>query len=149
MLDLSEEPDEENIATCVKYFKRMAKMGIWLEMEIGKTGGEEDGVKHSGTIDEIAEKTNPARTVQVHLTEPFDGIDACLKDFPVVSSVHTVDEDRKRLEFIHDGTSQDEAEVLASLVGKGAKIYRFEPKQSKVEDLFLQVESGEGQGGNR
>jgi len=53
MLDLSEEPDEENIATCVKYFKRMAKMGIWLEMEIGKTGGEEDGVKHSGTIDEL------------------------------------------------------------------------------------------------
>ena len=91
---------------------------------------------HSGTIDEIAEKTNPARTVQVHLTEPFDGIDACLKNFAVVSSVHTVDEDRKRLEFIHDGTSQDEAKVLASLVGKGAKIYRFEPKQSKVEDLF-------------
>lgn len=104
---------------------------------------------HSGTIDEIAKKTNPARTVQVHLTEPFDGIDACLKDFPLVSSVHTVDEDRKLFEFIHEGTSQDEAEVLASLVGKGAKICRFEPKQSKVEDLFLQVESGEGKGGNR
>ena len=37
---------------------------------------------HSGTIDEIAEKTNPARTVQVHLTEAFDGIEDCLKDFP-------------------------------------------------------------------
>ena len=33
--------------------------------------------------------------------------------------------------------------MLASLVGEGAKIYRFEPKQSKVEDLFLQVESGD------
>ena len=43
--------------------------------------------------------------------------------------------------------SQDEAEVLASLVGEGAKIYRFEPKQSKVEDLFLQVESGDEKGG--
>ncbi|KAK7015844.1 Fructose-bisphosphate aldolase 1, partial [Paramarasmius palmivorus] len=42
MLDLSEEPKEENIATCVKYFKRMAPLGIWLEMEIGITGGEED-----------------------------------------------------------------------------------------------------------
>ena len=39
---------------------------------------------HSGTIDEIAEKTNPARTVQVHLTEVFDGIEDCLKDFPVI-----------------------------------------------------------------
>jgi len=96
---------------------------------------------HSGTIDEIAEKTNPARTVQVHLTEAFDGIEDCLKDFPVISSFYAVDESRKRFEFIHEGSNQVEAEVLSSLVGKGAKIYRFEPKQSKVEDLFLQVES--------
>jgi fructose-bisphosphate aldolase class II len=46
MLDLSEENDDENIATCVKYFTRMAKMGQWLEMEIGITGGEEDGVNN-------------------------------------------------------------------------------------------------------
>ena len=36
MLDLSEEKDEENIATCVKYFTRMAAIDQWLEMEIGK-----------------------------------------------------------------------------------------------------------------
>jgi len=47
MLDLSEEFDEENIATCVKYFTRMAPMKIWLEMEIGITGGEEDGVDNT------------------------------------------------------------------------------------------------------
>ena len=47
MLDLSEEFDEENIGTCVKYFKRMAPMKIWLEMEIGITGGEEDGVDNT------------------------------------------------------------------------------------------------------
>jgi fructose-bisphosphate aldolase class II len=41
MLDLSEEPDEENIAICLEYFKRMAPLKIWLEMEIGITGGEE------------------------------------------------------------------------------------------------------------
>mmetsp|Transcript_9518 Transcript_9518/g.19367 ORF Transcript_9518/g.19367 Transcript_9518/m.19367 type:complete len:397 (-) Transcript_9518:149-1339(-) len=46
MLDLSEESDEENIAICVKYFKKLVKMGIWLEMEIGITGGEEDGVNN-------------------------------------------------------------------------------------------------------
>lgn len=47
MLDLSEEPIEENIATCVEYFKRMAKMGMTLEIELGVTGGEEDGVDNS------------------------------------------------------------------------------------------------------
>ena len=46
MLDLSAEPDEENIATCVEYFKRLQPMKIWLEVEIGITGGEEDGVNN-------------------------------------------------------------------------------------------------------
>ncbi len=47
MLDLSEEPLDENIEICVEYFKRMAKMGITLEIELGVTGGEEDGVDNS------------------------------------------------------------------------------------------------------
>ncbi len=38
MLDLSEEPKEENIETCRKYLERFAKIGVWLEMEIGITG---------------------------------------------------------------------------------------------------------------
>lgn len=46
MLDLSEEPKNENIALCKEYLKRMAKIGVWLEMEIGITGGEEDGVNN-------------------------------------------------------------------------------------------------------
>merc|ERR1719261_783654 len=48
MLDLSEEPDEENIEICQKYLKRMAPMNLILEMEIGITGGVEDGVDNSG-----------------------------------------------------------------------------------------------------
>merc|ERR1719471_1802761 len=48
MLDLSEEDHEENIGICAKYFKRMAPMNLILEMEIGITGGVEDGVDNSG-----------------------------------------------------------------------------------------------------
>jgi len=48
MLDLSEEDHDENIAICAKYFKRMAPMNQILEMEIGITGGVEDGVDNSG-----------------------------------------------------------------------------------------------------
>jgi fructose-bisphosphate aldolase, class II len=47
MLDLSEEPLKENIATCVKYLERMSKIGMTLEIELGCTGGEEDGVDNS------------------------------------------------------------------------------------------------------
>ncbi|MFT4770789.1 MAG: fructose-bisphosphate aldolase class II [Cryomorphaceae bacterium] len=47
MLDLSEEPIEENIGTSSKYFERMNKMGMTIEIELGVTGGEEDGVDNS------------------------------------------------------------------------------------------------------
>ncbi len=47
MLDLSEEPLEENVETCARYFKRMNKIGMTLEIELGVTGGEEDGVDNT------------------------------------------------------------------------------------------------------
>ncbi|HFU77770.1 MAG TPA: class II fructose-bisphosphate aldolase, partial [Epsilonproteobacteria bacterium] len=47
MIDLSEEPIEENIATCKRYLERMSKMGMTLEIELGVTGGEEDGVDNT------------------------------------------------------------------------------------------------------
>ena len=47
MLDLSEEPIEENIEICKGYLERMSKMGMTLEIELGITGGEEDGVDNS------------------------------------------------------------------------------------------------------
>ncbi len=47
MLDLSEDPIQENIDTCKQYLERMSKMGMTLEIELGITGGEEDGVDHS------------------------------------------------------------------------------------------------------
>ena len=47
MIDLSEEPIEENIEICKQYLTRMSKMGMTLEIELGITGGEEDGVDNS------------------------------------------------------------------------------------------------------
>lgn len=65
MLDLSEETDEENIGTCVKYFTRMAAMNQWLEMEIGITGGEEDGVNNEG-VERDALYTKPEQVYNVY-----------------------------------------------------------------------------------
>ncbi|KAI8582321.1 hypothetical protein K450DRAFT_228431 [Umbelopsis ramanniana AG] len=58
MLDLSEEPKEENIEICLKYLKRMAPMKCLLEMEIGITGGEEDGVNNEN-VDNASLYTQP------------------------------------------------------------------------------------------
>lgn len=59
MLDLSEEPIEENIEISKQYFKRMKAMGMTLEIELGVTGGEEDGVDNSD-IDSSKLYTQPS-----------------------------------------------------------------------------------------
>ena len=51
MIDLSEEPIEENISICKNYLKRMCKIGMTLEIELGITGGEEDGVDNTEVDD--------------------------------------------------------------------------------------------------
>ncbi|MDB2471579.1 class II fructose-bisphosphate aldolase [Flavobacteriaceae bacterium] len=51
MIDLSEEPIEENIEICQRYLERMSKMGMTLEIELGITGGEEDGVDNTDVDD--------------------------------------------------------------------------------------------------
>ncbi len=58
MIDLSEEPLEENIEICKRYLERMSKMDMTLEIELGITGGEEDGVDNSD-VDESKLYTQP------------------------------------------------------------------------------------------
>lgn len=58
MLDLSEEPLEENVAICKKYLQRMSKIGMSIEIELGVTGGEEDGVDNS-SVDNSLLYTQP------------------------------------------------------------------------------------------
>lgn len=59
MLDLSEDPLSHNLETCQKYLSRMAKIDMTLEIELGVTGGEEDGVNNEG-IDNAKLYTQPA-----------------------------------------------------------------------------------------
>jgi fructose-bisphosphate aldolase class II len=59
MIDLSEEPIEENIEICKTYLARMSKIGMSLEIELGITGGEEDGVDNSD-VDSSKLYTQPA-----------------------------------------------------------------------------------------
>ncbi|QLB12202.1 fructose-bisphosphate aldolase [Bisgaardia hudsonensis] len=65
MLDLSEEPMQENMAICREYLARMSKIGMTLEIEIGITGGEEDGVDNSD-VDESKLYTQPEDVLYVY-----------------------------------------------------------------------------------
>lgn len=65
MLDLSEEPLEENIEICVKYHERMSKIGMTLEIELGVTGGEEDGVDNTD-VDSSKLYTQPEEVAKMY-----------------------------------------------------------------------------------
>ncbi len=79
MLDLSEEPLHENIEICVKYLHRMAKINCLLEMELGITGGEEDGVNNEN-VDNNSLYSQPDEIWQVLSCGPkalLTGIGPC------------------------------------------------------------------------
>lgn len=65
MLDLSEEPIEENIEICEKYLARMAPLGMTLEIELGVTGGEEDGVDNTN-VDSSKLYTQPEEVAMAY-----------------------------------------------------------------------------------
>jgi fructose-bisphosphate aldolase, class II len=73
MLDLSEEPIQENIETSVEFFKRMAPIGMSIEIELGVTGGEEDGVDNSGVENEkLYTQPNEVAYAYEHLKQVGD-----------------------------------------------------------------------------
>ncbi|KAA1474376.1 hypothetical protein DENSPDRAFT_326400 [Dentipellis sp. KUC8613] len=128
MLDLSEEPKEQNIATCVKYFKRMAPLGIWLEMEIGITGGEEDGVDNTG-VDNNSLYTQPE---DVH--DVYDALSKISPNFSIAAAFGNV----------HGVYKPGNVRLHPELLAKH-QAYTREKIGGKVEQpLFLVFHGGSG-----
>ena len=84
MIDLSEEPIEENISICKKYLKRMSKMNMTLEIELGITGGEEDRVDNSD-VDASKLYTQPEEVAYA-----FEELNKVSKQFTVAAAFGNV-----------------------------------------------------------
>ncbi len=84
MLDLSEEPLEENIATCKAYLERMSKIGMSIEIELGVTGGEEDGVDNTN-IDNALLYTQPEEVAYA-----YEELSQVSSDFTIAASFGNV-----------------------------------------------------------
>ena len=84
MLDLSEEPIEENLDTCVAYFEKMAKLDMMIEIELGITGGEEDGVDNSD-IDNSLLYTQPSE-----VDYAYERLNAVSENFTIAASFGNV-----------------------------------------------------------
>jgi fructose-bisphosphate aldolase class II len=139
MLDLSEEPLDENLATCAQYLTRMTKIGMTLEIELGVTGGEEDGVDNTG-IDNSKLYTQPSEVLAAYdklnpigsftVAAAFGNTHGVYKPGNVVlrpvilkNSQDEVKKQRKTgdrpLDFVFHGGSGSSKEEIAEAVGYG------------------------------
>ena len=141
MIDLSEEPIEENIATCKVYLERMAKMGMTLEIELGVTGGEEDGVDNT-EIDNALLYTQPEEVAYAYeelskisdkftIAASFGNVHGVYKPGNVSLTPKILDNSQKYIEekystgakpvdFVFHGGSGSELEDIREAISYGA-----------------------------
>ncbi len=140
MLDLSEESLEENIDTCVEYFQRMSKIDILLEIELGITGGEEDGVDNSD-IDNALLYTQPSEVDYAYtrlsevgdnftIAASFGNVHGVYKPGNVVLTPKILDNSQKYIQeqhnlnakpvnFVFHGGSGSSLEEIREAIGYG------------------------------
>ncbi|KJA18212.1 hypothetical protein HYPSUDRAFT_169552 [Hypholoma sublateritium FD-334 SS-4] len=128
MLDLSEDPKERNIEICAKYFKRMAPIGLWLEMEIGITGGEEDGVDNTGA-DNSSLYTQPE---DVH--DVYKALSAIGPNFSIAAAFGNV----------HGVYKPGNVKLLPDLLAKHQEYVAEKLGQKDTKPLYLVFHGGSG-----
>ncbi len=112
MLDLSEEPIEENLDICVEYFKKMADLDMMIEIELGITGGEEDGVDNS-EVDNALLYTQPSEVDYAYkrlnaispnftIAASFGNVHGVYKPGNVVLTPKILDNSQKFIQEKHD-----------------------------------------------
>ncbi len=141
MLDLSEEPLDENLEICAKYLARMDKMGQTLEIELGITGGEEDGVNNED-VDNALLYTQPEEVCKAYevlsavssnftIAASFGNVHGVYKPGNVVLKPSILDASQKYIQakhntaekpvnFVFHGGSGSEPEKIAEAISYGA-----------------------------
>lgn len=142
MLDLSEEPLEENIAICKQYLEEFAKLGILLEFELGVTGGEEDGVDNTD-VDASRLYTQPEEVWYAYqeLSKVPNGAFTCAASFGNVHGVYAPGNVELRPVILHNSQSYIQ-EKLGVDETKPMKFVFHGGSGSSVEDIHYAIEAG-------
>jgi fructose-bisphosphate aldolase class II len=142
MLDLSEEPLEENIAICKKYMERMAKIDMLLEFELGITGGEEDGVDNTD-VDSSRLYTQPEEVWYSYqqLSEIPNAMFTCAASFGNVHGVYAPGNVDLQPVILHNSQKYIQ-EKLETEDTKPMKFVFHGGSGSSVEDIRYAIEGG-------
>ncbi len=142
MLDLSEEELEENVGICKKYLERMAKVNVLLEMELGVTGGEEDGVDNTD-VDSSRLYTQPEEVWYTYqeLSQVPNGQFTVAASFGNVHGVYAPGNVELRPEILHN-TQKFISEKLADGNDKPVKFVFHGGSGSSIDDIRYAIKAG-------
>jgi fructose-bisphosphate aldolase class II len=142
MLDLSEEPLEENIAICREYMEKFAAIDILLEFELGVTGGEEDGVDNTD-VDSSRLYTQPEEVMYAYeqLSTVENAAFTCAASFGNVHGVYAPGNVELRPDILHN-TQKFMSEKLGDGNDKPMKFVFHGGSGSSVEDIKYAIKAG-------
>lgn len=142
MLDLSEETLEENVSICKKYLERMAKCNVLLEMELGVTGGEEDGVDNTN-VDSSRLYTQPEEVWYTYqeLSKVPNGQFTVAASFGNVHGVYAPGNVDLQPVILHN-TQKYISEKLGNGNKKPVKFVFHGGSGSSVEDIKYAIKAG-------
>lgn len=142
MLDLSEEPLEENIAICKEYLERFAKCDVLLEFELGVTGGEEDGVDNTD-VDSSRLYTQPEEVMYAYeqLSAVPNGAFTCAASFGNVHGVYAPGNVDLKPEILHN-TQKYMAEKIGDDNEKPMFFVFHGGSGSSVDDIKYAITAG-------
>ena len=96
----------------------------------------------SGSIEEITQSKQSSRTLEVELLKPTNQFPEFLEQWPTLSELKQTHESKPHFEISHSGNREEIPEILSQMIEHGLKVTSFSTRKSKVEDLFLEIESG-------
>jgi ABC-2 type transport system ATP-binding protein len=96
----------------------------------------------SGSLEEITQSKHTQRTLEIELLKSFPELPQWVEQYATLSGLKETNESKTHFQIIHSGSREEVPEILSQMVGLGVEVTSFTTRKSKVEDLFLEIESG-------
>ena len=95
-----------------------------------------------GSLEEITQSKHTQRTLEIELLKSFPELPQWVEQHATLSGLKETNESKTHFQIIHSGSREEVPEILSQMVGLGVEVTSFTTRKSKVEDLFLEIESG-------
>lgn len=95
-----------------------------------------------GSLEEITQSKHTQRTLEIELLKSFPELPQWVEQHATLSGLKETNESKTHFQIIHSGGREEVSEILSQMIGLGVEVASFTTRKSKVEDLFLEIESG-------